>query len=78
MLNTSELAATVNHAGCDPYDQVVTIPNDRTNVLLYPSCVVLKQCEVDPARSGGPVAPVTVAAPSVVKTTTADYCAHKK
>jgi len=44
MLNTSELAATVNHAGCDPYDQVVTIPNDRTNVLLYPSCVVLKQC----------------------------------
>ncbi|XP_067950162.1 platelet-derived growth factor C-like [Watersipora subatra] len=31
-------------AKCAPYDQVITLPNDKTNVLLSPSCIVIKQC----------------------------------
>ncbi|XP_067948347.1 uncharacterized protein [Watersipora subatra] len=43
-IERSELAASLSHAGCDLYDQIVTIPNDKPNVLLYPSCVQIKQC----------------------------------
>ena len=38
------LSQMLPHANCNPYDQVIEIPNDKPNVLLYPSCVRLKQC----------------------------------
>lgn len=38
------LSSMLPHAACNPYDQVIEIPNSKPNVLLYPSCVVLKQC----------------------------------
>ena len=40
----SGLSQMLPHANCNPYDQVIEIPNDKPNVLLYPSCVRLKQC----------------------------------
>jgi len=31
-------------AGCQPYHQVVMIPNDSPNVFLTPSCISVKRC----------------------------------
>jgi len=43
-IQRSSLSSMLPHAACNPYDQVIEIPNSKPNVLLYPSCVVLKQC----------------------------------
>ena len=41
---TELIAQQIPAAFCQPYDQVIELPNKKSNVDLFPSCIVIKQC----------------------------------